>query len=584
MERLSAWVSAGLLSAGVSAAVLAGAGAAVADDTSGGVGPGSASSPANDSTQRTKTDTTSETPGPSGSTGATGTKSDDKSDTGTRDKAGSTTPATDTDTDTDTEHESGSEIGTEPELKPQPEPEREVTPGDHETTPPDGTDEAETVLGKKTRPAAVVPTISTPVVVDPENSTSGENETGTTSKTEPSAPLVTESSVTSERILDREATTARVSETPAVSMAVVVEQPPVERAFAPALPNLLGWLQGLTENLIRGVGSLVFNTIQALEALLTGPPAVPANSPVTVRTSTILLANGQRVQANWYFPDVPEGAQQPDRLILLQHGFFALAPMYSYTAAELAVRTNSIVVTPTLSSNFFADDDAWLNGAGMWNNIAELFVGDRIALNDSARDAGYVGVLPQKFGLAGHSAGGQLVGAVAGYLVDKGAADDLVGVITLDGVPTGSVMPDALAKLQAYEDATGRYIPVREIGAPPNLFNFISNINESLNAARPGRFNGVVLAGGVHMDSMRGGNPIVQFLASVLAGFPQPQNPPAVWQLSAEWFNDWFDGDTDNGDDLVPGSTLPISTPDGTAYGVVLGRSVPTPATVAVTV
>ncbi|MDO3399688.1 alpha/beta hydrolase [Mycolicibacterium neoaurum] len=571
MERVSAWVSAGLLSAGVSAAVLAGAGAAVADDTSGGAGPGSASSPANDNTPRTKTDTTSESPAKSPSDRQTDTNTDSKTDSSI--------------SGAETEHETGSEVGTEPELqpKPEPKPEPEVTAPTPEPTPTDGTGEAESVLGKKTRPAAAIPTVTGPVVVGAENSTpaEAENGTGTTSTTEPSAPLVTEAEVTSERILDRDATTARVSEAPAVSMAVVVEQPPAERAFAPAGPNLLRWLQGLTENLIKGVGSLVFNTIQALEALLTGPPAVPVNSPVTVRTSTILLANGQRVQANWYFPDVPEGAPQPDRLILLQHGFFALAPMYSYTAAELAVRTNSIVVTPTLSSNFFADDDAWLNGAGMWNNIAELFVGDRTALKDSARDAGYVGVLPQKFGLAGHSAGGQLVGAVAGYLVDKGAADDLVGVITLDGVPTGSVMPDALAKLQAYEDATGRYIPVREIGAPPNLFNFISNINESLNEARPGRFNGVVLAGGVHMDSMRGGNPIVQFLASVLAGFPQPQNPPAVWQLSAEWFNDWFDGDTDNGDDLVPGSTLPISTPDGTAYGVVLGRAVPAPATVA---
>lgn len=572
MERLSAWVSAGLLSAGVSAAVLAGAGVAVADDTSGGAGPGSASSTATDSTPRTKPDTTPESPATTPSNGKTDTKTDSKTDT----KTDSSTSGA------ETEHETGSEIGTEPELQPKPEP--EVTAPTPEQTPTDDAGETETVLGKKNRPAAAIPTVTGPVVVGADNSTPAEAENAATSTTEPSAPLVTESAVTADRSLDRDGTTARVTETPAVSMAVVVEQPPAERAFAPSAPNLLRWLQGLTENLIKGVGSLVFNTIQALEALLTGPPAVPVNSPVTVRTSTILLANGQRVQANWYFPDVPEGAQQPDRLILLQHGFFALAPMYSYTAAELAVRTNSIVVTPTLSSNFFADDDAWLNGAGMWNNIAELFVGDRTALNDSARDAGYVGVLPQKFGLAGHSAGGQLVGAVAGYLVDKGAADDLVGVITLDGVPTGSVMPDALAKLQAYEDATGRYIPVREIGAPPNLFNFISNINESLNEARPGRFNGVVLAGGVHMDSMRGGNPIVQFLASVLAGFPQPQNPPAVWQLSAEWFNDWFDGDTDNGDDLVPGSTLPISTPEGTAYGVVLGRAVPAPATVAVAV
>jgi len=148
-------------------------------------------------------------------------------------------------------------------------------------------------------------------------------------------------------------------------------------------------------------------------------------------------------------------------------------------------------------------------------------------------------------------------------------------VITLDGVPTGNTMAVALAKLAAYEDATGRYIPVREIGAPRNAFNFISTLKADLNAARPGRFNGVVLSGGVHMDSMKGGNALIQFGAYLIAGFPQPQNPPAVAQLSTEWFNDWFAGDTDNGDDLTPGSTLPIATPNGTAQGTVIGAALP---------
>jgi hypothetical protein len=167
------------------------------------------------------------------------------------------------------------------------------------------------------------------------------------------------------------------------------------------------------------------------------------------------------------------------------------------------------------------------------------------------------------------------VAAVAGYLVDNGGAEDLVGVITLDGVPLGSAVTVALGKLQAYEDATGRYIPVREIGAPSNGFNSRSELKADLNAARPGRFNGVVLAGGVHMDSMRGGNPIIQFAAFLIAGFPKPQNPPAVAQLSTQWFNDWFAGDTDNGDELIPGSTVPISTPNGTAQGTVIGNALP---------
>jgi hypothetical protein len=164
-----------------------------------------------------------------------------------------------------------------------------------------------------------------------------------------------------------------------------------------------------------------------------------------------------------------------------------------------------------------------------------------------------------------------LVTGVAGFLAENGAADNLVGVITLDGVPTGTTLADSIDKLDAYEAAGGHYIPIREIGAPWNLFNSISNINQSLNEGRPGRYNGVILDGGVHMDSMHGGNPLIQFGAYLIAGFPRAQNPPAVEQLAVTWFNQWFEGQTDIGDDLVPGSTIDIVTPRGTAKGVVIG-------------
>ena len=116
-----------------------------------------------------------------------------------------------------------------------------------------------------------------------------------------------------------------------------------------------------------------------------------------------------------------------------------------------------------------------------------------------------------------------------------------------------------------------QFIPIREIGAPWNLYNSVSNIDEALTDARPDRYKGVVLTGGVHMDSMRGGNPLIQFAAYVVAGFPQPQNPPAVDTLTAQWFDEWFAGDTGVGDDLLPGSTIDIPTPQGTAHGVVIG-------------
>ncbi len=216
----------------------------------------------------------------------------------------------------------------------------------------------------------------------------------------------------------------------------------------------------------------------------------------------------------------------------------------------------------------------------MASAIADLFEGDRTALTQSAVAAGYAtrygldpatARLPQQFALAGHSLGGNLVSAAAGFLAESGAAADLVGVITLDGVPLGGTMATALAKLAAYETATGHYIPIREIGAPTNLFNSVSNIKEALTAARPDRFNGVVLAGGVHMDSMRGGNPLIQFAAYLAAGFPQAQNPPAVEELAVAWLKDWFNGKTDVGDELVPGSTIDIPTSQGMAHGVVIG-------------
>jgi hypothetical protein len=331
-------------------------------------------------------------------------------------------------------------------------------------------------------------------------------------------------------------------------------------------------------SLVGLISSAVFNVLSTAERLVNGPPTVPPNSTVTVRSSTLDIGSGLVVPADWYYP---AGDKPPTRMILLQHGFLAIGPMYSYTAANLAERTNSIVVTPTLTSNPLADGGLWLGGAGMHEAIANLFVGNRDALTASAVAAGYAdqyhldpaqAALPRPFALAGHSLGGALVSGVAGYLADNGAAADLVGVILLDGVPTGDQLSGALVKLKAYEAKTGRFIPVREIGAPLNIWNSPSNANEALSAARPGRYVGVVLDGGVHADSMQGGNPLIQFALYVAAGFPQKQNPPAVQELSVTWLNQWFTGRTGIGDDLVQGSTITIDTPEGPASAVVIGN------------
>jgi hypothetical protein len=335
-----------------------------------------------------------------------------------------------------------------------------------------------------------------------------------------------------------------------------------------------------TRTLLGVVTGLVFGVFTELERLLTGPPTVTAGSTVTVRSSTLQVAGGVVVPADWYYP----AGDPPQRMILLQHGFFAIGAMYSDTAATLAEETDSIVVVPTLTSNPFADGGLWVNGVGMQQAIARLFVGDRAALTASALAAGYAqqyglsaadAVLPTQFVLAGHSAGGALVSGAAGYLVDYGAANDLAGVLLLDAVTTGNELSGALTKLDAYQEQTGRYIPVEEIGSPPNLWNFISNVNATLSKVRPDHFDGVVLSGGVHTDSMGGGSAISEFLVHLLAGFPIAQNPVALKQLSVQWVNDWFAGNTDADDNLLPGTRITIATPDGTAVGTVIGTPAP---------
>jgi hypothetical protein len=564
VEQLSVWVSAGLVTAGLSAAMLAGAGVAAADtdgESGGSDGTSSASSSAGSSG-----DSSAGSSAPKASDSVTATKPDTKPDP--KDSEPDVKPETEPDTDAEPDVDTAEPDASEPD-EPAPTPETEV---DVATPAPDAPKNDSAPPADPTAPATKPDSVVTPPrVTEPDPVASPSDDTDDTDDTDvpaaPGQPTVSVTPVAAQSVTDT---------TPAPAARITQS---ITAVTPPAPPSLLDVVGSVIAAVVVNVGSLVINTLQALEALVQGPPVVPPGSTVTVRSSTIELNTGQRVAANWYYP---EGDVPPTRMILLQHGFLAQGPMYSYTAANLAARTNSIVVTPTLPSNMFAGDDAWLGGSGMASAIADLFVGDRAALTESAIAAGYAtryglnpetAALPTKFAMAGHSLGGHLVAGAAGFLAENGAARDLVGVITLDGVPLGTTMPDALVKLDAYEQASGHYVPIREIGAPANYLNASSNVKQALSAARPDRFNGVVLNGGVHMDSMQGGNPLIQFAAFVAAGFPQPQNPAAVQELAVSWLDDWFEGRTDVGDDLTPGATISIPTPKGTARGVVIGTA-----------
>jgi alpha/beta hydrolase family protein len=326
-----------------------------------------------------------------------------------------------------------------------------------------------------------------------------------------------------------------------------------EKAVAPRSPTLINF-----------VGSIVLNVVMGLIHTFDGAPVLPAGSNVTVKTSTLTIpvAGGRTVEADWYFPD---DGETPTRLIYLQHGLGASGPMYSYTAATLAEQTNSIVVAPSLTSNFFDADGAWLGGTPMQQAVADLFVGDRAALTESASAAaGYEVTLPTRFVLAGHSLGGTLVMGAAGDMVDNGAIADLAGVLLLDSVDFNNTVPTALQKLTGVN-----YRPVLDISSERYVWNVDGLVGDELEAARPGQFNGVMLVGGRHIDALQGGNALLQTSEYLIAGFSQPQNIEAVKILATGWVNDMFAG-THDGIYGAPQQSIQIDTSAGTATAVVL--------------
>ncbi|MCF6389798.1 alpha/beta fold hydrolase [Mycobacterium sp. MBM] len=365
----------------------------------------------------------------------------------------------------------------------------------------------------------------------------------------------------------RDRVTATITSAAAVEIDVLTQP---ESAAAPETPTVAAQLstpRTRPPSLANLIGSVVLNVLVGAIHLADGPPVLPPGSTVTVATSrlTVPVGNGRSVQSDWYFP---EDADASTRLVYLQHGFMASGPMYSYTAARLAERTNSIVVAPSLSSNFLDPSAAWVGGYPMQRAVADLFVGDREALVRSASAAaGREVTLPQEFVLVGHSAGGTLVTAAAGYLADNGGIADLAGVVLLDGVePSASrAVETALAKLTGANDR-----PVYLISSQRYFWSRGGDMADKLGEARPDRFNGVSLEGGWHGDYLYGGNPLIQRAQYLITGVSAKRNVAAAEDISAGWVNDLFAGTRSEGIYGAAGQRIAIVTPDGTATAVVL--------------
>lgn len=533
MAQLSAWMGAGVVAAGVSAALIAGADAASADTGSDTAGASASAS----------ADSGDDTAAEAGSTDSLGESDADETDDAAEDTDTDAADEADVDVDVDEEADAVVDDGDVPE-----------SDGHAKTTKRSA--DARSAEYDVTEPTTADGTVSEPVAVDETASDATETESAQSSADELS-PVADDPSVAADPSASQ-----RVSQT---------LDAPTALAAAP------------TRTLQDVFQSLMMEIIGAAVRFVSGPPVVPPGSKVTVRSSRLEIEDGRYVRADWYYP---EGDETPDRLIYLQHGYLGIGPMYSYTAAWLAERTNSIVVAPTLSSNRYVKDGFWLGDDQVYRATAALLLGDRDALTASAVAAGLArkygadAALPDRFTLVGHSLGAGVAAGAAGYYAEAviagGATNHLAGIITLDGAPPGSVLSEALDKLEGL----GAYIPVLELGAPRD--GETRRVDEALNGHRPGHFNGVVLDGGEHLDAMQGGSWLIQLVSYLYQGFPTEQNKAAAQTLIAGWINDIFAGRIDPSTGACegagcagiygdPGQSVAIATPEGPATGVVIG-------------
>jgi hypothetical protein len=569
VDRFLVWLSAGVITAGM---LLAGAGLAAAEEGSNtGTGDGTSSE---------------------ASKAAASQKESPKSDLGT------TKPSTDP-TDEENDHAADEPDTTDPDATDKIDKADEqgpIEPADDETTPDETTADETTSDGETVSENATVSDdetvsdshasaaglASTPIAEEPEVTVDG----GIAAATEPEARVI-ESAVDGKPVERSGEFLAAVIEEEGEEESVVLESPAadiietpeiaaVSFASAPAEAASATATAPYIPGIIRVIGTIVFNLYGLATRLFGGPPILPPNSTVTVRSSTLRIdcgcneGDGFEVPADWY---IPAGADEnpPQRLIYFSHGVLAAGPWYSHTAAALAEQTNSIVVATSITSNFLAADACWLGAPPMQQAVAKLFTEGNLALENSADAAGYYGPIPDRVVLMGHSLGGGLVAGVAGYMSkDPTAAPKLAGVVMLDGVGLDDSMVDSLRKVD--ED-----VPIYQLAAPKYFWNQFGVGSDALLQARPGEFVGVTLVGGSHVDAMRGGNPLIQFAQELVAGFSKPENVAAAQIVMVGWVKDMFAVDQNQKSGIYPTGQITVMTPAGAATAVALPNTLTKP-------
>ena len=498
VDRYRVWLGAGVLAGGVSAAMLAGAGVAAADDGTSSGGQSRASSNAG------RTDDAGTT--------ASDTKSDASSETKTDTTSGGKDDPT-SDPKADPKGEDAESAASEAS-----EQEAEEAPEKGSETPPTKTPSSG---GKHRAPEAEAPESEAA-----ETETESEAPATEQQATDEEAPQPAAQPSGRHAVRPAQPSTYALSvdtdlgssDGAAVMRLAAAQAPPVTPK-----PTLL--------EVLNNISTKFYDFYTDAMQFFAGPVRAPFGSTVRVESSTLTIGGHKDVPADWYFPDT----DTPAGLIYLQHGFLANASFYSATAAYLAEKTSSVVVVPTLTWNFFDVDNYPLEWPTTGRAIADLFTGDRAALTASTRAAGYDGELPTKLVLAGHSAGGGLIAMVGRYMAEAGNIDDLAGLVMFDGVGTLSFLSQDLAKIPLS-------VPVYNIAADPSRWNWYGDTNRKLDLVRPGMFTGVTIKGGHHADGMQTTAPIVQYFAYLAMGHSSPVDVMANKVLAAGWINDMLEG------------------------------------------
>lgn len=523
VDRFVAWLSAGIVATGLSAATLAGAGVAVATEGAAGDGGGTTSAESANSTEGQDDSASADTPTQHAPAAEGEEANEEEEATEEEEAAEEEAPA---------EEEAAEEEAVEPEAG---------ETHDSDTAASERDEEADAKQGTTLDRSA-------PVQTEVAESKATEGDDVVEAVTEPDATVARAVVVVDTDVTD-------VEEGPEVAAVAFASAAPSDAEAAAAAPPFAGVLDL--------IGTIVFNLYGFVVRTVGGPPVLPPNSTVSVRSSTLVLECGcnegetMEVPADWY---IPAGADEnpPDRLIYLQHGFLAQGPWYSHTAAALAEETNSIVVTPSIWSNFFASDGCWLGAPPMHEAIADLFKGSNTALKESAFAAGYSRPIPDQVVLIGHSLGGGAVAGASGNMVKNGSINRLAGVIMLDGVPFDQLAAENLGLVPDE-------IPIYQLAAPTYFWNQFGVGTDALLTARPNQFIGVTLVGGSHVDSMRGGNPLIQFSQQLASGFSRPENVDAARILMIGWTTDMFAENQNEGIYLDPGEEYVLDTPAGEA-------------------